>query len=172
MSRLIAYVVVILLSNPLSARAGDDLHRLRALDTRSARLLQRGRDASPTFARLIDALHGSDLIVHVEDRPVLVGGAAGGTRFVVRAGGYRYVRIAIGPTASEDVAVGLLGHELYHALEIAQAAWVTTAHDVETLYRIIGHTHYDAGVTTADSPAARVAGRIVHAELLAFAAGD
>jgi hypothetical protein len=52
-----------------------------------ASALSRGYVASPTFRALVDALERSDVIVHVMQRWLRPGEAAGATSFVVRAGG-------------------------------------------------------------------------------------
>jgi len=149
----------------------ESLARVRAFDARSALLLARGAQASPTLSALVHALQETDVIVHIGNHDV-PGLAAGMTRFVANAGGVRYLRIGIAPAVTGDAAVALLGHELYHAWEIAQARWVKDSVDVERLYESIGHVHRRNGVTCADSAGARSAGRQVQAELRGFPAGD
>ena len=58
---------------------------------------------------------------------------------VDRAAGARYVRIAIESTMGGRDAVAILGHELQHAVEIAEARWVVDRVTVRELFRTIGH---------------------------------
>ncbi len=162
-------ILVLVFSCAVSA---DTVPRVRAFDARSAFILGRGAQASPTLSALVHALQETDLIVHVEVCHEGANPAPGTTRFVTKAGAYRYLRISIAQSVTGDAAVALLGHELYHAWEIAQARWVVDAAGVERLYESIGHVHKRGGVTWADSAAARSAGRQVQAELRGFAAGD
>jgi hypothetical protein len=88
------------------------------------------------------------------------------TRFITRAGRHRYLRISIDARAHEDPAVALLGHELQHAWEIAQAGWVADQDGVAELYRQIGHrTGGDAGLLQVDTRAGPDVERQVFAEL-------
>lgn len=154
------------------AVTSEGASRVRAFDARAALLLARGAQASPTLAGLVHALQDTDVIVHIEADQETSPLAQGTTRFVAKAGEYRYLRIAIAPSVTGDAAVALLGHELYHVWEIAQARWVVDAAGVERLYASIGHVHRRRGVTSADSAAARSTGRQVRAELRGFASGD
>lgn len=146
--------------------------RVRAFDARSAAMLDQGVLRSPTLAALVAALEETDVIIHIEARHDGANLASGTTRFVANAGGFRYLRIGIAQSMTGDAAVALLGHELYHAWEIAQARWVVDAEGVERLYESIGHVHRRGGVTSADSAAARSTGRQVQAELRALVSGD
>ena len=58
--------------------------------------------------------------------------------------------------------VALLGHELYHALEIAQEPGVRDTQTLRALYRRIGHEY---GRGQFETEPARTAGRRVQAEL-------
>jgi hypothetical protein len=78
---------------------------------------------------LVDTLRESDIIIHMEMSRHLPAGIGGTTRFVARRGGHRYVRMTISTQLSADARVAMLGHELQHALEIAQSQ----AHDVAAL---------------------------------------
>lgn len=138
------------------------------MDYRAAELLHRGMQSSPTFARLLDALSDTDVIVHIEHARMSAPDIAGETRFVTSAGGHRYLRIAIAPWIADDVAVSMLAHELYHVWEIAQARWVRDADHLHALYRAIGDTREHGGMTLADSPGAKAAGVMVRAEVRAF----
>jgi hypothetical protein len=154
------------------AVGAESVPRVRAFGARSAAMLDQGVLRSPTLAALVGALEETDVIVHIEGCQDGASLASGTTRLVAKAGGYRYLRIGIAQSVTGDAAVALLGHELYHVWEIAQARWVVDAEGVERLYESIGHVHRRGGMTSADSAAARSTGRQVQAELRGVAAGD
>jgi hypothetical protein len=89
----------------------------------------------------------------------------GATHLVTRSGGVRYLRISIDAELSDELAIALLGHELHHAWEIAQASWVVDRDALMRLYAQIGHIHDQGGTLRADSSGAREAGLRVFAEL-------
>lgn len=162
--------LILALSTP--ATAEPDIARVRPLGARVAALLEWGIVASPTMAMLVEALQSTDVIVHIEKHRDAFRPAPGETRFVARAGGSRYLRIGIAPDLTGNAAIALLGHELYHAWEIAQARWADSPAAVEALYAQIGHIHRRDGAVHADSAEAQRTGRQVHDELTAFGSGD
>lgn len=97
-----------------------------------------GSRESATFAGLVRHLASSDVVVYLvydfAPRP----GVAAHISFVSTAGGWRYVRVAIDPKYSGWQRLGLLGHELEHAVEIADATSVVDAPSLAALYRRIG----------------------------------
>jgi hypothetical protein len=108
-------------------------------------LLARGSAASPTLASLVDRIERSDLIVHLYEEWWTRGSAIGRTQFITRAGGQRYVRVWLLGTLQDDAAIAVLGHELYHATEIAQAPWVMNQLSLAGLYDEIGRESRAAG---------------------------
>ena len=79
-----------------------------------------------------------------------------------RGGANRYLRVTVGSLHHQSVIVALLGHELQHAAEVADAPGVQTAEAFAEFYRRIG---VPTGAGRYDSLAAQSAGRIVRAEL-------
>jgi hypothetical protein len=102
-------------------------------------MVDQGYASSPLFRRLVDSIGASDLIVYIERQSLRSQGLAGMTRFVVRAGGVRYVRIGIESTLVGRNSVAILAHELQHAAEIAEARWVVDRSTVQQLFGTIGH---------------------------------
>lgn len=145
--------------------------RVRPLGSRVVSLLQRGYAVSPTPAILVDALERTNVIVHIEERWLFDGGPGGETQFVTTAGGQRYLRIHLDPSIHDEAAIALLGHELQHALEIAEARWVVDHETLVRLYTCIGYESrgrpHTRGVDTAR---ANETGRHVLTELRAFGA--
>jgi hypothetical protein len=115
----------------------DPNRRVRFLAADLHEAAAAGTYRSPTFVRLLRVLEESDLIVQVEPSRtrtartarLLMGPAAGGSRFV---------RIQVGGTMGEDDLIALIGHELFHAVEIAADPDVTSEDSLAGLYRRIG----------------------------------
>jgi hypothetical protein len=101
-------------------------------------LLQDGFYKSPTFARLVMRIERSDLIVYVELVPQLPAGVEGRLLMLPRTHDIRYVRIQIGIQGSLDDTIALLGHELEHATELADAPGVIDMDGFVALYERIG----------------------------------
>ena len=148
-------------STALAERSGPFL---RTEDARMAAALVRGRDESPTFRAIVDRLGASDLIVYVS-RGSLAGQTSGATQLLTSSGGYRYVRVTMELNPDTDVGVAMLGHELRHALELADAPWVNDDGGVLSLYREIGYSSCTRPTPCYDTLEAVEAGRQVLVEL-------
>ena len=137
---------------------------IRASDSGINMLLERGLAQSPTFRRLYEQLGQSDLIVHLErgPQPWL---AAGFNQFVAEVGEFRFVRITLNIAQLDADAVALLGHELQHAVELADARDVGDADEYERLYRRIGYRSCAREPRCFDTVAAVAAGRAIRKEL-------
>ena len=61
------------------------------------------------------------MIVHIEATRNLPSGIGGTTRFVASRGEYRYLRISLSVWLPPADRVAIVGHELQHALEVAQS---------------------------------------------------
>ena len=136
---------------------------VRAADKVMAAAIARGMGRSGTFAHLVLALNKSDVIVYIESKRVLPTSIVG--RLLLAAGpeGTRYLRIQVsGPPESNDV-IALVGHELRHALEVAESPGVRDEASLIALYERIGHP--STGMHQYDTAAAQDTGRVVKAEL-------
>ena len=125
-------------------------------------LLKDGFYRSPTFARLVTRLERSDLIVYVELAPQMPAGVEGRLIMLPGAHGTRYVRIQIGMQGSVTDAIALLGHELRHATELADAPGVTDIEGLVALYERIGQK---SGWHQYETAAAQDAARQVRTEM-------
>lgn len=130
-------LVIVVCTVPVLADSA--IPRVRPVGRRMESLLERGYAVSRTLSTLIDALERSDVIVHIEGQLLLGGGRLGETQFVAMAGGQRYLRIHLDPRIHDDVAIAMLGHELWHAWEIADARWVVDQETLAQLYMRIGY---------------------------------
>jgi hypothetical protein len=147
------------------AGAGDAAH-LRATDGVVRAMIARGMALSFTFRRLVDRLEASDVIVHVTRRR-LVSRPVGFNQFVATTPYGRYVRITLEADDASDAVVALLGHELRHAVEAADAPAVTDQPTYHTLYRAIGRSFCGPPKWCFDTADAVSAGRDIYRELRA-----
>lgn len=136
--------------------------RVRSTDGRLTKLLEVGLRRSPTFAQLVESINATDVIVYIEATHDLPHTLAGRLVLLPIARNQRYVRIQVrGDLPSMDL-ISLIGHELRHALEIAEHPSVRDESAMLTLYQRIGHS---TGGHSFDTLAALSAGRQVRSEL-------
>jgi hypothetical protein len=121
--------------------------RLRPADVTAARAFDRALACCPTIRALVRDVEASDLIVYVETGFVQQPAMA---RTVLMGAGtnIRYVRLTLHRLTSPDNLIELLGHELQHAVEIAQAPEVRDSDTMLGLYKRIGFhrrtaTHFE-----------------------------
>jgi hypothetical protein len=134
----IALVAMLLASAPPVA-AGERAFtpHFRAASAEALALVHDGEQRSPSFNQLLRALEETDLVIYIQLDPRLrrVGGSIS---FVGASGGLRYVSIRISSWIARDRQVAMLGHELYHAFEVAQRAEVRDRASMRALYERIG----------------------------------
>ncbi len=153
---------------PARAGAQSPDSRVRGLDPVAREMLRLGASCSPAIAALVEFLQASDLIVGVEARP-LDGKRLGEMRVVAAAPGVRYVRIAVRAPNTMQGLVSVLGHELRHATEIADASEVRDTASQRRFYLAIGHEGFTGGLF--ETEAALEEGRIVEGEMAACTSG-
>lgn len=84
------------------------------------------------------------------------------------AGGYRYVRVSIRSGCARDLSIAILGHELQHAVEIAETADIVNAESLAAHHRRIGvRSCPGAPIVCYDTAQARKIGETVLIELQA-----
>ena len=137
---------------------------VRCLSRDARGLLDLARSRSPLIRSLVERLEQSDVVVYLQlpgdSNPQAT---ASYLTFVAFAAGTRYVLVQIDPWRTIPLdRLALLGHELYHALEIAEEPGVRDAPTLCALYRRIGH---ECGRGQFETEPARVAGRRVQAEV-------
>jgi hypothetical protein len=169
----IALVLIALTLSASTGRAagdvGDDLQagpHVRTLDSRFHVLFVEGARRSLTFRTLVDRLNHSTVFVYVEYR-LLPGNLSGRLTFVGKAREYpwRYLRIEIECRQSTVSQIAALGHELQHAVEIADTAAAVDQRSIQALYGTIGFAT-DSSRRRFETDAARAAGDRVRQELL------
>jgi hypothetical protein len=155
------------------AYASDEFAQVRPMTRRVAHLIHKGTRRSPTIARLLQDVAGSDVVVYVRSSRKEPVDLAGSTGFLGRgADGRRWLMVTLygdagGTTLeqAEDRQLITLGHELRHVLEVATADQIATVDDFVAHYRRIGDEWRPSHVDTDE---ARAAGRQVARELTAL----
>jgi hypothetical protein len=127
-------------------------------------LLRTGHQRSPTFASLLTRLQLSDVYVYVEVVDRLPGAVEGRLVIMPPSHGYRYVRIQLALRGSSVDMIAVLGHELRHAVEVADASTVSDERSLAALYQRIGMRR---GQNVFDTLEAQETGRRVLKELIA-----
>lgn len=138
---------------------------VRTTNENVQRLLERGVSKSPTFAALLARLNASDVIVYIEQTLDMPKTLEGRLLLMPLANHQRYLRIQINRNGSQNELVATIGHELRHAIEVADATEVRDETALELLYRRIGMG--STGEHNYDTEAARTTGRRVRKELVA-----
>ena len=150
---------------PLDARTAQHeprLARIRPMQKDGARLLADGIAQSATFRRLVEHLEHSNIIVYVELRPDMPINRGGTLRFLARSTTDTFLRIHLNRVFTGRTLIALLGHELQHAVEVAEAGGVGSVAELRALYQRLGEKR---GADQYDTAAARRAGYIVREEL-------
>jgi hypothetical protein len=138
--------------------------RVRSNDPRLVPLLTEGARRSRTFAQLVTRVHSTDLIVYVESTHSLPPDTVGRILLQSVVNNCRYLRIQVKSTLLRDEMIAVIGHELRHALEVADDPTVLDNAALRTLYRRIG---YPAGPNGGfDTDAAKQTGFQVRDELV------
>jgi hypothetical protein len=143
------------------ATADGEPARVRGLEPIAVRLLQAARAGSPTFRCLLDRLEQSDLIVYVQFTPRDQGPRAL-TTIAGAIAGSRVVLSSITSRAGDADRLLLLGHELQHAVELADAPEARDRAGIAALYARIGWSDRPDSYETA---AAVDAGNAVRREM-------
>ena len=94
--------------------------RIRPRERSIAGLIQKGIAESPLLQQLIDRINASDVIVYLVTNRDLPSHVDGQLTFMGEGGGYRYVVVSLAPARSEHRAIAVIGHELQHAVEVAE----------------------------------------------------
>jgi hypothetical protein len=127
-------------------------YHVRSTDPRVQEWLRIGAAESQTFRSLLNLLGESDLIVHVQAVDRLA--TAGQTYFVTATGTARYVRIEVMFRGNVNEMVALIGHELQHAVEIAEERRIRDRQTLALFYK--GMPGNSMTTNEYDSVAARV----------------
>jgi hypothetical protein len=116
------------------------ISRVRTESPEVRRLIEDTASRSRTVRELLARLAQTDTIVYVEFTPSPLVPTAR-TKLVTTASGARFLRIGININAASGDRGPWLGHELQHALEIAERRDIRDENAVRALYHQIGRSH-------------------------------
>lgn len=154
------------------AESTPDRPSLRLADAPMRQLVQAGREQSPSFRALVDRLEATDVVVYVQCAR-LRSHLGGELAFVSVAAGIRYVIVRIAPHLTTDRTIAILGHELQHALEIAERPEIVDSRTLALAYAKFGITRRAAHARVDfDTEAAIGTGNAIWREVTLRADGD
>ena len=131
------------------------------------RLIDEAARRSPAIQDWIDRLQTLDVTVYVRARVFTQIDLDGRIALVSMTGSRRYLMIELACGRSELVQMTTLGHELFHAIEIAEEPSAVNAETVADLYARIGsQTGNTRGQRTFETEAAIAAGLRARRQLL------
>jgi hypothetical protein len=127
---------------PLAANAVTDdapglFTRVRSTERFMIALIREGYERSPTFRELVDTLQHSNMIVFVQPGPCAGGRIRSCLTSVNGSAAERHIRIKVDTRTSKGALIAAMGHELQHAVEIAEHPEIVDAAGVLRLYRQI-----------------------------------
>ena len=146
------------------------LRRVRVLDPGLEGLLGEGVRRSATLGHLLAAIQQTDVIVQIVPTQNLPLSTAARLLLVPNPREARFLRIQIRPEGTDADLIALLGHELQHALEVAERPDVRDERALAALYRRIGHR--GPGAHEYDTQAAHDTGHQIRKELYATAQAE
>jgi len=159
--RVLLFVISLAADQP----ARDGSH-VRTMDTQLRAEIDEGLARSSVFRELVARLDASDVIVYVEAECAMSPRLFGRLTFMAAGGGRRYVNVRVSCTLNETEQIAALGHELRHAVEIADATSVVDDTSLGAEYARIGFASHGVRKGSGyESRAAIDAGRTVWAEL-------
>ena len=162
MSNVRAAVLALLVAPQIPLTA---MNHVRTTEPAILSAIEAGAAHSPLFLALLDRLNDSDVIVHVVYDRTPHHGMAGHLTFAASAAGIRYVRISISRQLFGCDLVAIIGHELQHAAEVADAPGVRDQHSMAAFYRRIGIRRDDLFDEAFDTTKAIAAGQRIRRDL-------
>jgi hypothetical protein len=111
---------------------------VRPANQQGAALMAEGQEKSQTVRDLVATLDQTDLVVYVVTAPRDPDAPESAIRFVGQSKVQRFVLVQIGNETSPDQRIGLLAHELQHAVEAARSSWVKDNDTLGMLFARIG----------------------------------
>jgi hypothetical protein len=162
----IALGVLVLLNSFIAGTEPRDGSHVRTMDKRLRSVIDEGLARSGSFRGLIARLDGSDVIVYIEPECPMSSLLFGRLTLLGAGGDRRYVNVRISCMLTVNQQIAALGHELRHAVEIADAPSVVDNASLAAEYRRVGFaSHVVRRGDGYESHAAIDAARQVWAEL-------
>ena len=117
---------------------GARMPHIRIEEERLDKLLGEGMLRSATLRRIVDRVESSDVILMLRCDRRLKAAVAGQLTFLGGAGGFRYVQARVGYIGARARQTAIIGHELQHALEVADTPTIVDEPSFHREYRRIG----------------------------------
>lgn len=117
---------------------------VRILDRHLRTLFEEGLRDSPTLRALVSRLEASDVVVYLQPDPFGSPAFAGRTTLLSVVGDTRYMVIRLTPLPSDVQQLGMVGHELQHAVEVAERRDIV---DEDSMYREYARLGYMSAMT-------------------------
>jgi hypothetical protein len=166
LSPLVVFTALALIATD-AASIATAAHHVRALNPGAQRVIDDGVTYSPSVRALIERLEGSDVIVYVQEARAPIGSMHGSLTFVSNTGMARYLLIRLfGRSRMQQVSI--LGHELQHAVEIAERPDIVDEVSLMRAYARFGtviRSNAAGGTHLADTAAAVAMARRVWREV-------
>ena len=134
----IALGVLVLVTSLAAEAPSRDGGHVRSIAPHMRSVIDEGLARSSLFRELVAKLDGSDVIVYIEPDCTMAPRFFGRLSFMGTGGGRRYLNIRISCRLNVQETIAALGHELRHAVEIADAPSVTDVESLGEQYRRIG----------------------------------
>jgi len=153
---------------PAAAESISDVDktRVRITDPWIRQLFAAGLAGSPTFRSLVERIEESDVVVYLQTDPYGMPGLAGRLSFLSVVRDTRYLVIRLTPLRSAVQQLAMMGHELQHAVEVADQPAIVDAESMYREYLRIGYLNGSIGSGVGvDTKAAMEAGGRISDEL-------
>ena len=150
---------------PLASAAADpgwEQQRVRSESRIVRDAIAFGREASPVFAALYDAIGATDGLVYIDEGACRMPGMRACLYLTMEStGAFRLLRIAVSPRRAPGCELtASIGHELQHVLEVLSDARVRRGTDMFFLFQRIS----TEGQSAFETRAAIDAGNAIHRE--------
>ena len=136
----IALGVLVLLGSFVAGTEPRDGSHVRTTEKQLRTVIDEGRARSAFFRSLVARLDGSDVIVYVEPECPMSSRMFGRLTLLGAGGDRRYVNVRISCMLTLPQQIAALGHELRHAVEIADAPSVVDDASLAAEYRRVGYS--------------------------------
>lgn len=143
-----------------AAQDGSKVSRVRSSSSTVLTALESGLKYSRILRELVDSIDATDGIVYVDEGRCGHSVRACLLLDVTQAGPHRVLRIRIDPRKARGCAlVGVIAHELYHAIEVLRDPGVRSSHEMFSLFDRLGVRTGDRFETTEANRAGLNVGR-------------
>lgn len=139
---------------PVGALAQSAPH-VRIIDPPLRAKFENGLKRSPTLRQLVEQLELAPVLVFVNCAMKLPAQIGAHANLISSVNGLRYVRVELDCGFPDRIQVGLLAHELQHALEIASREDILDEDSMQAYYEEFGfQSHYGGRHTSYETDAA------------------